>query len=66
MPESKSKEKDRRTLDQVECEHIAMVLTDVEGNRKEAARILGIAEKTLYEKIKKYNIHVKFYCDSPL
>ena len=63
MPDTKPKERDNRTLDQVECEHIAKVLTDVEGNRHVAARILGIAEKTLYGKIKRYNIHAKFYCE---
>ena len=62
MPDIKPKEQ-LRTLQQIECEYIAKVLTDVEGNRHVAARILGIAEKTLYGKIKRYNIHVKFYCE---
>jgi DNA-binding NtrC family response regulator len=67
MPESRPKPSAvGRTLNQVECEYIAQVLTDVEGNRKAAARILGIAEKTLYQKILKYHIRVKFYCECPL
>lgn len=42
----------RRTLEEVENEHILRVLDGTGGNRTEAARILGISKPTLYSKIK--------------
>lgn len=41
----------RRTLDEVEREHIAKVLEGVGGNRTEASRVLGISKQTLYAKL---------------
>jgi DNA-binding NtrC family response regulator len=41
----------KRSLAEVEKEHIAAVLTAVGGNRTEAARILGISKPTLYAKL---------------
>ncbi len=41
-----------RTLRDVELDHIQRVLDHVEGNKSEAARILGIDRKTLREKLK--------------
>jgi len=35
---------------------IERVLEQTEGNRKEAAKQLGIGERTLYRKLKKYNL----------
>lgn len=45
-------------LDQVERQTIMLTLSRVNGNKKEAARLLGISRSTLYEKLKKYNIDV--------
>jgi DNA-binding NtrC family response regulator len=44
------------TLDDVEREAIERALTEVHGNRKKAAQILGIGERTLYRKIDKYGL----------
>lgn len=44
------------TLEQVEQRHIADTLRRVGGNRARAAEALGIANSTLYEKIKRYGI----------
>jgi DNA-binding NtrC family response regulator len=42
----------RRTLAEVEAEHIRNVLASVHGNKTRAAEILGIDRKTLREKLK--------------
>ncbi|MGH7495930.1 MAG: sigma-54-dependent transcriptional regulator [bacterium] len=42
----------RRTLAEVEVEHIRNVLANVDGNKTRAAEILGIDRKTLREKLK--------------
>ena len=42
----------RKTLAQVEVEHIQHVLESVNGNKTQAAKILGIDRKTLREKLK--------------
>jgi two-component system response regulator HydG len=44
------------SLAEVEKAHIAVVLRSVGGNKVMAARVLGIASSTLYEKIKRYGI----------
>jgi two-component system response regulator HydG len=43
-------------LKDVERELIRSTLTHASGNRGEAARILGIGERTLYRKLKKYQL----------
>jgi two-component system response regulator HydG len=43
-------------LRDVEKELIRNTLAHVSGNRQEAARILGIGERTLYRKLKKYEL----------
>lgn len=43
-------------LEEMEREHIAKILASVQGNRTQAARLLGIDRKTLRMKIKKYGI----------
>jgi len=43
-------------LAQVEKHHIRKVLTHVDGNKTQAAKLLGIGLTTLYQKIKDYNI----------
>jgi two-component system response regulator HydG len=41
-------------LEEVEKENIRRALAKSEGNREQAARMLGIGERTLYRKIKRY------------
>jgi two-component system response regulator HydG len=45
-----------RPLDEVEKYYIAEALKLTNGNREEAAKSLGIGERTLYRKIKEYGI----------
>lgn len=42
-----------KTLEEVEREHIRRVLSSVQGNKSQAAKILGIDRKTLWDKLKK-------------
>jgi DNA-binding NtrC family response regulator len=44
------------TLGAVEKEFIQMTLASTAGNKKEAAAILGISRRALYDKLKKYGI----------
>ncbi len=44
------------TLEDLEREAILAALEEVEGNRRQAARLLGIAERTLYRKISRYGL----------
>jgi two-component system response regulator HydG len=44
------------SIEQVEKEHIRSTLEMTQGNREQAAKILGIGERTLYRKIKEYGI----------
>jgi len=43
-------------MEQVEKMMIEQVLAETKGNRKEAAARLGIGERTLYRKLKRYNL----------
>jgi DNA-binding NtrC family response regulator len=45
-----------QTMDKVEEEMIKRTLRETKGNRKEAARRLGIGERTLYRKLNKYQL----------
>ncbi len=45
-----------RTAADVEREHISATLELVGGNRAKAARMMGIGERTLYRKIKEYDL----------
>jgi len=45
-----------RSLENVERHYLAETLKLTGGNREEAARLLGIGERTLYRKIKEYGI----------
>lgn len=45
-----------KSLEEVEREHIANTLRLTHNNRAEAAKILQIGERTLYRKIKEYNL----------
>jgi DNA-binding NtrC family response regulator len=44
------------SMQEIEREAIASTLAGVGGNRRQAARILGIGERTLYRKIKEYGL----------
>jgi two-component system response regulator HydG len=46
-----------KPLDDVEKYYIAETLKLTQGNREEAARMLGIGERTLYRKIKDYGLN---------
>lgn len=45
-----------KPLEEIEKMFIAETLRDTGGNREEAARMLGIGERTLYRKIKEYGL----------
>jgi two-component system response regulator HydG len=45
-----------RSLEEIERFYIAETLKLTNGNREEAAKLLGIGERTLYRKIKEYGI----------
>ncbi len=44
------------TLEEIEREAVAAALEEVGGNRRRAARLLGIGERTLYRKIRRYDL----------
>lgn len=46
-----------KSLEEVEYEYIRNVLSGVNGNKTQAANILGIDRKTLREKLKKFGYH---------
>ncbi|MBI3814567.1 MAG: sigma-54-dependent Fis family transcriptional regulator [Nitrospinae bacterium] len=48
--------RDLKSLQDVERNHIIRILGEVEGNKSSAAKILGISRLTLREKMKKYGI----------
>ncbi|HBP21705.1 MAG TPA: sigma-54-dependent Fis family transcriptional regulator, partial [Planctomycetes bacterium] len=45
-----------RSMDDIEREAIRQTLELTEGNRKQAAQMLQIGERTLYRKIEKYGL----------
>jgi DNA-binding NtrC family response regulator len=44
------------TMEELEREAIRAVLREMDGNRRKAAESLGIGERTLYRKIRKFGI----------
>ena len=44
------------TIEEMERVAIASALSEVQGNRRKAAELLGIGERTLYRKISKYGL----------
>ena len=46
------------TMDDVEREVIRLALAEVRGNRRKAAERLGIGERTLYRKLKQYDLEL--------
>jgi len=45
-----------KSLEEIEKHYIIETLKRTGGNREEAAKILGIGERTLYRKIREYNL----------
>jgi two-component system response regulator HydG len=45
-----------KSLEEIERHYIVETLRLTNGNREEAARLLGIGERTLYRKLKEYGI----------
>jgi DNA-binding NtrC family response regulator len=45
------------TLEDLEREHILRILNARDGNRERAAAILGISTRTLYRKLREYEVH---------
>ena len=45
-----------QVLAELEREAILHALTATDGNRRKAAELLGIGERTLYDKLKKYGV----------
>ena len=50
---------ERKSLNELEAEHIRHMLELTDGNRTAAAEILGISRVYLISKIKKYDIDIK-------
>lgn len=50
---------ERKSLNEIEAEHIRHMLEMTDGNRTAAAEILGISRVSLISKIKKYEIDIK-------
>jgi two-component system response regulator AtoC len=44
------------TLNDVEAQHISQLLQQHNNNRRKVAETLGISERTLYRKLKRYNL----------
>jgi len=47
------------SLEELEKRHIKRVLSETSGHKSQAANLLGIDRKTLYQKIKKYGLDIK-------
>ena len=45
-----------KSLEEIEKHYIIETLKLTDGNREEAAKILGIGERTLYRKLKEYGL----------
>ena len=45
-----------RTLEDLESQHIAELLSQCQGNRRQAAAALGVSERTMYRKLKRYGL----------
>jgi DNA-binding NtrC family response regulator len=46
------------TMEEMERQAVTAALREVEGNRRKAAELLGIGERTLYRKIEKFNLDI--------
>jgi two-component system, NtrC family, response regulator AtoC len=54
-----ARRRERPTLAEVEAEYVRETLAATNGNKTEAARILGISRKNLYEKLARYGAEVR-------
>lgn len=55
----------RTPLAEIEKRHILRVLSSTDGNKTQAARVLGIDTKTLYNKLKAYGASANAYRSRP-
>lgn len=55
-PPADSSGDDPRTLRNFERQHVQRILQECDGNKAEAARVLGIAHTTLYRKIQEFGL----------
>ena len=44
------------SLTHVEAQHIAQLLHQYHGNRRQVATALGVSERTMYRKLKRYGL----------
>ena len=44
------------TLEDLEAQHIAQLLHQYHGNRRQVATALGVSERTIYRKLKKLDL----------
>ena len=44
------------SLQNLESQHIAQLLEQHQGNRREVATAMGISERTMYRKLKRYGL----------
>ncbi len=44
------------TLEEIERRHVAATLRHTGGNKRQAARLLGIARSTLQQKVRRYGL----------
>jgi DNA-binding NtrC family response regulator len=44
------------SLQELEAQHIQDLLNEHKGNRRQIAGVLGVSERTLYRKLKKYGL----------
>lgn len=62
MIENQNEKTEKNALSKVAAEaektHIIRILKSTSGNKTKAAEILGISRKTLWEKIKAYNVEL--------
>jgi DNA-binding NtrC family response regulator len=56
-PQSATKTSPPATLEELERRHILHVLEETGGNRERAAAILGISARTLYRKLREYEVN---------
>jgi len=56
LDEGSSAKRAFKTLENIEIEMIKDAIARHKGRRKEASAELGISERTLYRKIKQYNL----------